>query len=107
LQISCYGICNKFVLSKLEICKLYFRLKIGPYHERIALTIDEDKYYPEKRSRTAKHIFERSKEIGYAGGSTQVKEAVREIKRLKPQVFIPLIPRPLAAGRFILVTYWI
>jgi len=32
--------------------------------------------------------------MGYTGGYTQVKEAVREIKRLKREVFMPLIHRP-------------
>ena len=68
--------------------------KIGPYLERIAQIIDEDKYYPKKQRHTAKRIFERIKEMGYSGGYTQVKEAVREIKRLKRDVFMPLIHRP-------------
>ena len=68
--------------------------KIGPYLERIAQIIDEDKYYPKKQRHTAKRIFERIKEMGYAGGYTQVKEAVREIKHVKREVFMPLIHRP-------------
>ena len=68
--------------------------KIGPYLEQIAQIIDEDKYYLKKQHHTAKRIFERIKEMGYAGGYTQVKEAVREIKRLKREVLMPLINRP-------------
>jgi len=70
------------------------KLKIGPYLERIAQIIDEDKYYPKKQRHTAKRIFDRIKQMGYAGGYTQVKEAVREIKRINRQVFMPLIHRP-------------
>ena len=44
--------------------------KIGPYLERIAQIIDEDKYYPKKQRHTAKRIFERITEMGYAGGYT-------------------------------------
>jgi len=68
--------------------------KIGPYLERIAQIIDEDKYYPKKQRHTAKRIFDRIRQMGYTGGYTQVKEAVREIKRRKRQVFMPLIHRP-------------
>jgi len=68
--------------------------KIGPFLERVAQIIDADKHYPKKQRHTAKRIFERIKEMGYAGGYTQVKEAVREIKRIKREVFMPLIHRP-------------
>jgi transposase len=68
--------------------------KIGPFLERIAQIIDEDKYYPKKQRHTAKRIFERIKEMGYKGGYTQVKEVVRELKRLNREVFMPLIHRP-------------
>ena len=53
--------------------------KIGPYLERIAQIIDEDKYYPKKQRHTAKRVFERIQEQGYEGGYTQVKEAVRPL----------------------------
>ena len=68
--------------------------KIGPYLECIEQIIKKDKSYPKKQRHTAKRIFERIKEMGYTGGYTQVKEAVREIKRLKREVFMPLIHRP-------------
>jgi transposase len=68
--------------------------KIGPYLEQIAQIIDSDKFYPKKQRHTAKRIFERIKEMGYGGGYTQVKEAVRKIKRIKREVFMPLIHRP-------------
>ncbi len=68
--------------------------KIGPYLEQIEQIIEEDKQYPKKQRHTAKRIFQRIKEMGYEGKYTQVKEAVREIKRVKREVFMPLIHRP-------------
>lgn len=68
--------------------------KIGPYLERIAQIIDVDKCYPKKQLHTVKRIFERFKEMGYTGGYAQVKEAVRNTKRIQREVFMPLIHRP-------------
>jgi len=68
--------------------------KIGPYLERIAQIIEEDKALPKKQRHTAKRIYERIREMGYAGRYTQVKEAVRELQRVKGEVFVPLIQRP-------------
>jgi transposase len=68
--------------------------KIGPYLEQIAQIIEEDKHLPKKQRHTAVRIYHRIKEMGYQGKYTQVKEAVREIKRLKQEVYMPLIHRP-------------
>ncbi len=68
--------------------------KIGPYLERIAQMIEEDKALPKKQRHTAKRIYERIQEMGYGGKYTQVKEAVRELIRVKQEVFMPLIHRP-------------
>jgi transposase len=68
--------------------------KIGPYLERIAQIIEEDKALPKKQRHTAKRIYERIGEMGYEGKYTQVKEAVREFMRVKQEVFMPLIHRP-------------
>jgi transposase len=68
--------------------------KIGPYLERIAQIIEEDKAFPKKQRHTAKRIYERIREMGYEGKYTQVKEAVRELERVKGEVFVPLIHRP-------------
>jgi transposase len=67
--------------------------KIGPYLEQIEQIIEEDKQYPKKQRHTAKRIYHRIKEMGYQGKYTQVKEAVREIKRVKREVFMPLVHR--------------
>ena len=68
--------------------------KIGPYLERVAQIIEEDKALPKKQRHTAKRIYERIKEMGYHGKYTQVKEAVREIKHVKQEVYMPLVHRP-------------
>ena len=57
--------------------------KIGPYLERIAQIIEEDKTLPKKQRHTAKRICERIQEMGYGGKYTQVKEAVRGLERVK------------------------
>lgn len=68
--------------------------KIGPYLEFISDILQSDKERPKKQRHTAKRIFERIREAGYTGGYTQVKEAVRERKRISQEVFVPLIHRP-------------
>ena len=67
--------------------------KIGPDLERIAQIIEEDKTLPKKQRPTAKRIDERLREMGYGGKYTQVKEAVRELLRVKQEVFMPLVHR--------------
>jgi transposase len=68
--------------------------KIGPFLERITEIITADKSLPKKQRHTAKRIYERLRDEGYQGGYTQVKEAVRQIRRVKREVFMPLIHRP-------------
>ena len=67
--------------------------KIGAYLERIAQIIEEDKALPKKQRHTAKRIYDRIREMGYGGNYTQVKEAVRELLRVKQEVFMPLVHR--------------
>ena len=67
--------------------------KIGPYLERIAQIIEEDKALPKKQRHTAKRIYERLREMGYGGKYTQVKEAGREFLRVKQEVLMPLVHR--------------
>jgi transposase len=74
--------------------KPYEKPKIGPYLERIALIIEADRDVPRKQRHTAKRIYERIREDGYTGRYTQVREAVRAIKRTRQEVFFPLIHRP-------------
>jgi len=68
--------------------------KIGPYLDQIAQIIESDKSLPKKQRHTAKRIYERIIEMGYQGKYTQVKDAVCEIRRVKREVFMPLIHRP-------------
>ena len=68
--------------------------KIGPFLERIVQIIEDDKAVSKKQRHTSKRIYERLKAEGYQGGCTQVKEAVREIKRVNQEVFMPLVHRP-------------
>ena len=68
--------------------------KIGPYLDRIRQIIEQDKAAPKKQRHTAKRIFERICSEGYKGGYTQVKEAVRTIRRTTREVFVPLAHRP-------------
>ena len=66
--------------------------KLGAYEERIAAILQAEKaeHIPKKQRHTAKRIFERLREEGYTGGYTQVKEAVRELRRTSQEVFVPL-----------------
>ena len=70
------------------------RPKIGAYLGRISEILEADRDLPKKQRHTAKRIFERIREEGYTGGYTQVKQAVREHKRISQEVFVPLIHRP-------------
>ena len=69
------------------------RPKIGPYLGWIAQVIEEDKALPKKQRHTAKRIYERIREMGYEGKYTQVKKTVKELMRVKQEVFMPLIHR--------------
>ena len=69
--------------------------KVGPFLGRIQQILQDDKHVHKKQHHTAKRIFERLKaEDGYTGGYTQVKKAVRGLKRKHSEVFVPLIHRP-------------
>ena len=68
--------------------------KIGPFRERIAEILEPDQAVPRKQRHRAKRIFERIGEEGCCGGYTQGKEAVRELRQIKREVFVPLLHRP-------------
>ncbi|MHC4505046.1 MAG: IS21 family transposase [Planctomycetota bacterium] len=72
----------------------YPKPKLGPYLDRIARIIEADRDVPRKQRHTAKRIYERIRDEGYQGRYTQVKAAVRAIKRTKREVFFPLVHRP-------------
>lgn len=77
-------------------CPTREKSKLGPYLERIAAILQEerDRNIPKKQRHTAKRIFERLREEGYEGGYTQVKDAVRELRRTSQEVFMPLRHEP-------------
>ena len=68
--------------------------KLGKYLPRIRQIIEDDREVHRKQRHTAKRIFERIQDDGYDGGYTQVKLAVRQIRRRSKEVFVPLIHRP-------------
>ena len=69
--------------------------KIGPFVARIEQILEEDRRVHRKQRHTAKRIFERLRdEESYSGGYTQVKVAVRTLRRVKREVFVPLSHRP-------------
>jgi transposase len=68
--------------------------KLGPYLARMEQILQEDTQMPRKQRHTAKRIFERLREAGYAGGYTAVKEAVRGLQATRQEVFVPLVHRP-------------
>ncbi len=73
-------------------CPAREKSKLGAYVERISaiLQAERDENMPKKQRHTAKRIFERLREEGYRGGYTQVKDAVRELRRTSQEVFMPL-----------------
>jgi len=69
--------------------------QIGPYLGRIEQILNDDKKTHKKQRHTAKRIFERLRaEDGYLGGYTQVKKAVRGLKRRNAEVYVPLMHLP-------------
>ena len=70
------------------------RKKLGDYVGRIEQILKEDQAMPRKQRHTAKRIWERLQEEGFSGGYTVVKEAVRELRQRRQEVFVPLMHRP-------------
>lgn len=71
------------------------KTKLGPYLEVIEQILAADCESPARQRHTAKRIFERLRdEHGYAGGITQVKEAVARLRRHSAEVFVPLAHSP-------------
>jgi len=68
--------------------------KIGPYLERIRQILQSDRQLPRKQRHTAKRIWEQLQKDGFTGKYTIVKDAVRELKRVSQEVFMPLVHRP-------------
>jgi transposase len=68
--------------------------KLGAYLGRIEQILTEDEGMPRKQRHTAKRVWERLREAGYAGGYTAVKEALQGLRRSRQEVFVPLAHRP-------------
>lgn len=68
--------------------------KVGPYVERIKQILLEDEGIPRKQRHTARRIYQRLKEEGYAGGYDAVWKALDCLKSRTREVFMPLIHRP-------------
>lgn len=67
------------------------KTKVGPFLERIyEILSDDQKSNLPKQRHTALKIFEIIEDEGYTGKYTQVKEVVREWKKVNKEVFIPL-----------------
>ncbi len=64
--------------------------KIGPCLERIRQILEQDKQAPKKQRHTAKRIWQILQEEGFTGGYTIVKDAVRELRRTRQEVYMPL-----------------
>jgi transposase len=71
------------------------RPKLDPYIGIIDQYLDEDRTSHRKQRHTAKRIFDRLRaEHGFEGGYTIVKDYVREHRRRRREMFVPLVHPP-------------
>ena len=68
--------------------------RLGDFCARIDELLKQDEDVGKKQRHTAKRIFERLVEEGYAGSYTQVREYVRQVRRSRREVFLPIEHRP-------------
>ncbi len=68
--------------------------KVGPYLERIEAILAEDAGMPRKQRHTARRVYQRLKEGGYDGGYGAVWHAIRGMRNLSQEVYMPLVHRP-------------
>jgi transposase len=68
--------------------------KIDPYLDRIREILEQDKHTHKKQRHTAKKIWQILQQEGFTGGYTIVKDAVRQIKRTRKEVYMPLTHPP-------------
>ena len=68
--------------------------KIGPFLGRIAQLLEANRELPRNQRYNAKTIWLELQKDGFAGGYTIVKDAVRELKARRREVFMPLVHRP-------------
>jgi transposase len=71
------------------------RPKLGPFLSIIHQILQEDQHAPKKQRHTAQRIWERLRdEHGFTGCYSSVKEAVREWRQARQEVFLPLSHPP-------------
>ena len=63
---------------------------LDPYRETIERILEEDRQLPKNQRHTAKVIWQRLRGKGFTGSYTIVKDAVRELRRTRQEVFVPL-----------------
>ena len=68
--------------------------KIGPYLDRIQEILESDKSMPRKQRHTVKRMWQVLQSEGFPGGYTIVKDAVRELRLKRQEVFMPLSHPP-------------
>ena len=68
--------------------------KIGPFLGQIAQLLEANRELPRKQRYNAKVIWREIRKKGFSGGYTIVKDAVRELKARRQEVFMPLVHRP-------------
>jgi len=69
--------------------------KLGAYLVRIEEILKGDETAPPKQRHTAKRIYERLREEGYAGCESQIRRAVGRFKGARPkEAFVPLVSVP-------------
>jgi len=68
--------------------------KIDPYRQRIREILQQDRFVPKKQRHTAHRIWQILQAEGFTGGYTIVKDAVRQIKKIGQDVFMPLVHPP-------------
>jgi len=108
-QLSKRAACRQYGLSWHTLAKMlahdappgYRRVqprrrpKLADFLPVIQQILTDDKSAPKKQRHTAWRIFERLREEhGYQGGYTIVKDAVREWKLTRREVFLPLVHPP-------------
>jgi transposase len=68
--------------------------KIGPFLGRVAQLLEANRELPRNQRYNAKTIWLELQKDGFRGGYTIVKDAVRELKARRQEVFMPLVHRP-------------
>lgn len=68
--------------------------RVGPYVERMRQILAEDAGMPRKQRHTAKRVYQRLREEGYAGSYVTIWRVVADLRSRNQEVFMPLVHRP-------------